>query len=167
MTKLQIPSAFQELFKPHRYKVLYGGRGGAKSESIVRALLLIGAQKKTRILCARELQGSIQDSVHKLLADIIYSHPTLDAFYEVQKAAIIGKNGTEFLFKGLKHNITEVKSMAGVDICFVEEAEKVSDQSWEVLIPTIRKDGSEIWISFNPKNLTDPTYQRFVVNAST
>lgn len=166
MSNIQIPEAFKGLFKPKRYKVYYGGRGGGKSESICRALLLIGAQEKTRILCARELQGSIQDSVHKLLSDVIQSNPALSAFYEVQKATIIGKNGTEFLFKGLKHNITEVKSMAGVDICFVEEAEKVSDQSWEVLIPTIRKDGSEIWIGFNPKNLTDPTYQRFVVNAT-
>lgn len=166
MPKIQIPDAFQELFQPKRYKVFYGGRGGAKSESICRALLLFGAQEKKRILCARELQGSIQDSVHKLLSDVISSNDNLRAFYEVQKATILGKNGTEFIFKGLKHNITEVKSMAGVDICFVEEAEKVSDQSWEVLIPTIRKDDSEIWISFNPKNLTDPTYQRFVVNAT-
>jgi len=166
MSKIQIPEAFERLLKPKRYKVLYGGRGGAKSESICRALLIIGASKKTRILCARELQGSIHDSVHKLLSDVISSNPALNDFYEVQKTAIMGKNGTEFLFKGLKHNITEVKSMAGVDICFVEEAEKVSDQSWEVLIPTIRKEHSEIWVGFNPKNLTDPTYQRFVVNST-
>lgn len=163
---IQIPKAFKELFEPWRYKVYYGGRGGGKSESICRALLLIGAQKKTRILCARELQGSIQDSVHKLLSDIIYSNKALQAFYDVQKAVIIGKNGTEFIFKGLRHNVGEIKSMAGVDICFVEEAEKVSDSSWEVLIPTIRKEHSEIWISFNPKNLTDPTYQRFVVSTN-
>ena len=166
MQKIQIPDAFDGLFEPKRYKVYYGGRGGAKSESICRALLIIGTQEKTRILCARELQGSIQDSVHKLLADIIASNPHLSDFYQVQKSVIIGKNGSEFIFKGLKHNVTEVKSMAGVDICFVEEAEKVSDQSWEVLIPTIRKENSEIWIGFNPKNITDPTYQRFVVNAT-
>lgn len=164
--KIKIPDAFQDLFKKYRYKIYYGGRGGAKSESICRALLLLGAQNKMRILCARELQGSIQDSVHKLLCDVIYSSDALNNHYQVQKAAILGKNGTEFIFKGLKHNITEVKSMANVDICFVEEAEKVSDQSWEVLIPTIRKEGSEIWVSFNPKNITDPTYQRFVVNAT-
>jgi phage terminase large subunit len=159
---ITIPQSFQDLFKPHRYKVYYGGRGGAKSESICRALLILAAQKKIRILCARELQGSIQESVHKLLSDIINSNDTLRKFYEIQKATIIGKNGSEFLFKGLKHNITEIKSMANIDICFIEEAEKVSDVSWEVLIPTIRKDSSEIWISFNPKNATDPTYERFV-----
>lgn len=164
MQKIQIPESFNGLFHPKRYKVYYGGRGGGKSESICRALLLIGMQNKTRILCARELQGSIQESVHRLLSDVINSNDVLREFYDIQKATIIGANGTDFIFKGLKHNITEVKSMAGVDICFVEEAEKVSDQSWEVLIPTIRKDDSEIWVSFNPKNLTDPTYQRFVVN---
>lgn len=117
-----------------------------------------------RFLCARELQGSINDSVHKLLHDIIVDEG-LEWFYEVQKATIKGKNGTEFIFKGLKHNATEIKSTEGVDICWVEEAEKVSDNSWEILIPTIRKDNSEIWISFNPKHPTDPTYVRFVANA--
>lgn len=164
--KLQIVDHFSGMFEPHRYRIYYGGRGGGKSENICRALLVIGSQKKARILCCREIQGSIQDSVHKLLSDIISSSPQLSDFYEVQKAAIIGKNGTEFLFKGLRHNIAEIKSMAGIDYCFVEEAEKVSDQSWEVLIPTIRKEGSSITIAFNPKNLTDPTYQRFVVNAT-
>lgn len=166
MSKIQIPEAFQDLFKPKRYKVFYGGRGGAKSHTIARYLLIEGLQKKHRFLCTRELQGSIQDSVHKLLSDIIYNNPVLSDFYEVQKAAIIGKNGTEFLFKGLKHNITEVKSTEGTTKCWVEEAEKVSNQSWEVLIPTIRDPESEIIISFNPKNITDPTYQRFVVNAT-
>ena len=123
-------------------------------------------QRKHRFLCTRELQGSIHDSVHKLLSDIINNDPHLSYFYEIQKATIIGKNGTEFLFKGLKHNITEVKSTEGVTKCWVEEAEKVSDQSWEVLIPTIRDPESEILVSFNPKNLTDPTYQRFVVNST-
>ena len=124
----------------------------------------MGMQRNLRILCARELQTSIADSVHKLLSDIINDYG-LQSFYEVQKATIIGKNGTEFIFKGLKHNATEIKSTEGVDICWVEEAEKVSDNSWELLIPTIRKEGSEIWISFNPKQPSDPTYVRFVENA--
>ena len=165
-TKIDIPKAFLFLFKPKRYKVLYGGRGGAKSHTIARYLLVEGMRSKHRFLCTRELQGSIQDSVHKLLSDIINSEPALSDYYDVQKATIVGKNGTEFLFKGLKHNITEVKSTEGITKCWVEEAEKVSDQSWEVLIPTIRDAGSEIIVSFNPKNLTDPTYQRFVVNAT-
>lgn len=165
--KFVILDAFKELLDLNkwRYKVYYGGRGGAKSHNIARALLALGTSKRMRFLCARELQGSIGDSVHKLLSDIISDFPQLNAFYEVQKATIIGKNGTEFIFKGLKHNATEIKSTEGVDIVWIEEAEKVSDASWEVLIPTIRKDNSEIWVSFNPKNPNDPTYVRMVENA--
>lgn len=163
--KIQIPNKFQELFKPKRYKIFYGGRGGAKSHAYARALLILGMQRPTRILCARELQGSIADSVHKLLSDIINDYG-LNHIYDIQKATIINKqNGTEFIFKGLKHNATEIKSTEGVDICWVEEAEKVSSNSWEILIPTIRKPNSEIWISFNPKHPTDPTYVNFVTNA--
>jgi phage terminase large subunit len=160
----QIPEAFEDLYQPKRFKIYYGGRGGAKSHNFARAILDQGIDKPLRILCARELQGSIGDSVHKLLADVIIDHG-LGEFYEIQKATIKGKNGTEFIFKGLKHNATEIKSTEGVDIVWVEEAEKVSDNSWEILIPTIRKPGSEIWISFNPKHPTDPTYLRFVANA--
>lgn len=162
-----ILESFKELLDlgKWRYKVYYGGRGGAKSQNIARALLALGAMQTTRVLCARELQGSIADSVHKLLSDIISENEALQHHYTVQKATIIGRNGTEFIFKGLKHNATEIKSTEGVDICWIEEAEKVSDASWEVLIPTIRKPNSEIWVSFNPKNPTDPTYVRMVENA--
>ncbi len=121
----------------------------------------MGMQKPLRIICAREIQKSISDSVHALLSDLILEHGLSD-FYEVQRDVIRGKNGTEFKFRGLKHNTTDLKSLEGADICWVEEAQNVSHNSWEILIPTIRKDGSEIWVSFNPKNLTDPTYQRFV-----
>ena len=160
---IQIPKAFGGLFEAWRYKVYWGGRGAAKSWNIAIALLVLGMQKPLRVLCARELQISITDSVHKLLADLIAGFG-LQEFYEVQKTTIIGVNGTTFLFKGLKHNATEIKSTEGVDVCWVEEAEKVSDNSWELLIPTIRKEGSEIWVSFNAKNPTDATYQRFIVN---
>jgi len=163
--KIDVPKAFIEIFKPFRYKVYYGGRGGGKSHVIARYLLISGMKEKMRFLCARELQGSIQDSVHKLLSDIILSDEGLQKFYTVQKTTIVGLNGSEFLFKGLKHNITEIKSTEGVDKCWVEEAERVSSSSWEILLPTIRKDGSEIIVSFNTKNTNDPTYERFVKNA--
>lgn len=140
---------------------MYGGRGGAKSHAIARALLVKGMQSPLRIVCAREIQKSISDSVHALLSDLIREHGLQD-FYEIQRDIIKGKNGTEFKFRGLKHNTTDLKSLEGADICWVEEAQNVSHNSWEILIPTIRKDNSEIWVSFNPKNLTDPTYQRFV-----
>lgn len=160
--EIQLAEKFQFLFRPKRYKVAYGGRGGAKSWAYAQALLLLGASKPLRILCAREIQDSIKDSVLKLLADQTIALG-LEEFYEVQTAAIYGKNGTEFSFIGLKNNPTKVKSYEGVDICWVEEAATVSKRSWDVLIPTIRKQGSEIWISFNPELETDETYKRFVL----
>ena len=159
--QIQIPSKFKPLFQPKRYKVFYGGRGGVKSWSFAQALEVLGAQDRKRILCTREYQGSIQDSVHKLLSDTI-DRVELGGFYEVQKSTIKGRNKTEFLFAGLKNNPTQIKSTEGIDICWVEEAESISDRSWDILIPTIRKAGSEIWISFNPDDAEDPTYQRFV-----
>ena len=161
MPTVQIPSKFEPLLKPKRYKVYYGGRGGVKSWSIAQTLLVKGAEKRMRILCTREFQGSIQDSVHKLLSDTV-ARVGLDSFYEVQKTTIKGKNGTEFLFAGLKNNPTQIKSTEGIDVCWVEEAESISDRSWDILIPTIRKTGSEIWVSFNPDDAEDPTYTRYI-----
>jgi len=158
---LQLPESFEFLLEPKRYKVMYGGRGGAKSHGIARCLLWLGMEKPLRIICAREIQKSIKDSVHALLADLIRSHG-LSSFYTVQEAIIRGVNGTEFKFRGLKHNTTDMKSLEGADIAWLEEAENISSSSYEILIPTIRKENSEIWVSFNTKNVTDPTYMRFV-----
>lgn len=160
---VEFPEKIGFLFEPSRYKVLYGGRGSGKSWGVARALLLMGMNKPIRVLCARELQNSITDSVHALLADQIKTL-NLDSIYEVQNTVIYGKNGTELLFAGLKHNVTKIKSFEGVDVCWVEEAQTVSKSSWDVLLPTIRKDGSEIWITFNPELDTDETYKRFVVS---
>jgi len=161
---VQFPAKLAFLFEPQRYKVCYGGRGGAKSWGIARALLILGAKSSLRILCAREFQTSIKDSVHKLLCDQIDSMG-LTGFYEITEKSLRGKNGTEFFFVGLRNNVTNVKSIEGVDICWVEEAQTVSKLSWNVLIPTIRKEKSEIWVSFNPELETDETYQRFVLNS--
>lgn len=163
IAKAEFPQKLSILFDKARYKVLYGGRGGAKSWGIARALLIIGAQKPTRVLCAREFQTSIKDSVHKLLSDQIFAMG-LEDFYEITQTTIRAKNGSEFNFVGLKNNVANIKSFEGVDICWVEEAQTTSKLSWNVLIPTIRKEGSEIWISFNPELETDETFQRFVVN---
>ena len=162
--EVQFPQKLAFLFEPQRYKVCYGGLGGAKSWGIARALLILGAKSQLRILCAREFQTSIKDSVHKLLCDQIDSMG-LTGFYEITDKSIRGKNGTEFFFVGLRNNVTNVKSIEGVDICWVEEAQTVSKTSWNVLIPTIRKEKSEIWVSFNPELDTDETYQRFVLHS--
>lgn len=147
-----------------RYRVLYGGRGGAKSWNVARVLLALGRAKPLRILCAREIQKTISDSVHRLLKDQIAALG-LEDFYTVQETTIKGANGTEFLFAGIRGmDIAKIKSFEGVDICWVEEAQTVGKKSWDVLIPTIRKPDSEIWLTFNPELDTDETYQRFVVN---
>lgn len=161
-TNAQFPVKMASLFDKARYKVYYGGRGAGKSHSAAKALLILGAKSQIRVLCAREYQTSIKDSVHKLLCDQI-ELMNLHGFYEITQSAIRGKNGTEFAFVGLKNNVANVKSYEGVDYCWVEEAQTVSRHSWNTLIPTIRKEGSEIWITFNPELETDETYQRFVV----
>lgn len=161
--QLELPEVFGDLFIPSRYKVFWGGRGAAKSESFGRALLAQGMAKKEGFLCARELQVSMADSVHALLEHTIGLYPEFTAFYKVGKKEITGINGTFFIFKGLKHNISEIKSTHGITKCWVEEAQVVSDKSWETLIPTIREEDSEIWVSFNTKNPTDPTFKRFVL----
>lgn len=162
----EIPDKLQCLLDPSlgqtRYRVLHGGRGSSKSWSIARVLLLLGIERPLRILCAREFQTSIKESVHKLLSDQI-ELLGLEDYYEVQQGGIYSKiNNTEFIFKGLHHNVQEIKSTEGIDICWVEEAESVSQESWRVLTPTIRKPGSEIWVSFNPALPTDPTYIKFL-----
>ena len=162
IAKAQFPVKLACLFEKSRYKVLHGGRGGAKSWGVARALLILGAKKQLRILCAREFQTSIKDSVHKLLSDQIFDLG-LASFYEITQTSIRGKNGTEIAFAGLKNNVTNIKSFEGVDICWVEEAQTVSKRSWDVLIPTIRKQNSEIWVTFNPELESDETYQRFVL----
>ena len=164
--KAEFPEKLQPLFTPCRYKIMYGGRGGAKSWGIARALLIMGAQKTLRILCARELQKSIKTSVHQVLSDQI-KLLGLQAHYKIFDSSIRGINGTEFAFEGLRHNANQIKSYEGADICWVEEAATVSKSSWKFLIPTIRKDGSEIWVSFNPELEEDETYQRFIMNPPT
>ena len=163
MSNVKFPKIFKPLREPHRYKVMYGGRGSAKSWTIAKQLLIIGAQKKTRILCTRELQKSIKQSVHKLLVDQIDSMG-LNAFYSITDTSLKGKNGTEFIFMGVKHNTEEIKSTEGVDICWIEEAHNLTESSWDIIDPTIRKEGSEIWVSFNPRFKFDHVYNLFVAN---
>ncbi|EGO4532854.1 PBSX family phage terminase large subunit [Escherichia coli] len=141
-----------------------GGRGSGKSWTIARLLVEISRRGCYRFLCARELQNSISDSVIRLLDDTINREGYASEF-EVQRASIRHLvTGSEFMFYGIKNNPTKIKSLEGIDICWMEEAEAVSKESWEILIPTIRKPGSEIWVSYNPKNILDDTHQRFVIS---
>lgn len=150
---------------------MYGGRAAGRSWGCARALLLIGAGRPIRVLCARELQNSIADSVHKLLGDQV-SNLGLEHIYDIQVSRIVSRPGavpggqTSFSFEGIKNNVTKIKSYEGIDYCWVEEANKVSRNSWEVLLPTVRKENSEIWLTFNPELESDYTYQRFVLRPS-
>lgn len=147
----------------YRYKIYYGGRNSAKSTSIGQSLLLLGREKKLRILCTREIQNTIKDSVHRLLYDLIILYGLND--YKVTENSI--KNHlteTEFIFEGLRSNINEIKGKEGIDICWVAEAQAVSHKSWDILLPTIRKENSEVWIDFNRFLERDPVYERFILN---
>lgn len=147
-----------------RFRVLHGGRDGAKSHSIARMLLARGRAKPERILCTREIQKSIAESVHQLLKDLI-GEMGLEDFYEVQQNYIRGANGTQIAFHGLSgQTAMSIKSFEGTTICWVEEAQTISKRSWDLLEPTIRAPGSEIWVSFNPDMDTDETYRRFVTS---
>lgn len=155
---MRIPEEFGFLFEPlgkyaHRYA--YGGRGSAKSHSFAMALVLLGRGRRLRILCLREIQDSIEDSVKTLLEDKI-KELGLSWFYKSTKTSIIGLNGTRFSFKGMWSRPDSLKGAEGVDIVWVEEASSVSKVSIQKLVPTIRKPGSEIWWTWNPENEDDP-----------
>lgn len=146
-----------------RYKILDGGRGGGKSYAFANGLIGKALFGKFRILCTREMQNSIRDSVHRLLTDRIHALG-FEKYFTVQRESITSNAGSDFIFKGLRHNISEIKSMEGVDVCWCEEAEKITRDSWDTLIPTIRKENSELWITFNPEEERSATYQKFIVN---
>jgi phage terminase large subunit len=154
--------AFKPLYRPKRFKIFFGGRGSAKSWEFAQAIILKGIAKPIRVLCGRELQKSIEESVHQLLVDTIV-RLGVESEYNIYRKNIDGKNGTKLFFSGIANNTTAIKSMEGIDILWLEEAENISQSSWDILIPTFRKQGSEIWASFNPFDEMDATYQRFVI----
>lgn len=166
--KFDLPHGLEPLFEDIRYKVLYGGRGSAKSHSVAQMHAYRAVKSPRRILCTRELQKSIKESVHELIEQKIWAMGLQD-YYQINVNSITTRDGvfpegaqSRFVFEGLKGNVREIKSMEGIDDVWVEEAEAVSDFSWRTLIPTIRKPGSEIWVTFNPFEEMDPTYLRFI-----
>jgi phage terminase large subunit len=167
VARVTLPEAFRFLWDERaddggevRYRAVYGGRGSAKSHSLALTLILKGAKQPLRIGCYREIQKSIRDSVKRLLDDKI-AEAGLDEFYESTDTEIRGKNGTLFMFGGLRTNPDALKSTEGLDIAAVFEANRVSRRSWELLIPTVRKPGSEIWVEWNPESATDPVDEMF------
>lgn len=156
---LKIARPFLPLInEKRRYKFYYGGRGGGKSYAFADALLVLGLEKKLFIACLREIQDSIKDSVHKLLSDRIAYYQLEE--YEVKESEIVNRlNGTRFIFKGLRdQDPQKIKSLEGVDIAWIEEGQTITKKSWDIFNPTIRKDGSEIWISMNREEENDPLW---------
>ena len=167
----ELPEKMQCIWQPMRYKVFWGGRGGGKSWGVARTLVGLAASKKLRILCSREFQNSIKESVHQLIEKQI-GELDLRSHFDVQRDTVLcPSTGSEFIFIGMHLNPDKVKSYEDVDVCWVEEADKVTRTSWKALTPTIRKPapggpfgaGAEIWVTFNPHLAEDETYQRFVV----
>lgn len=160
---IEIPKAFNPIWQKHRYKVFIGGRGSGKSESVARYLLVKGMESPINILCCREFQVSIKQSVHSLLSALI-AELGLSSFYQVLETEIRGVNGTKITFAGLKNNVANIKSMYNITKCWVEESQVLSENSINVLLPTIRAEESEIIFTMNPILPTDPAYVRFVLN---
>lgn len=165
MADVDVRAAFPRKFRPlleehHRYKVFYGGRGGAKSWQFARALLIRGLKGGLRVLCTREVQSSLKESSKQLLDDQI-KLLGLQGYYQVLTNEIRGPDGTLFVFKGLS-DPEALKSAEGMDVVWIEEARVVTEPSWKKLDPTIRKAGAEIWISFNPELPTDYLHKLFV-----
>lgn len=164
--RIQIPPKLLPVFKPARGELRYrgarGGRGSAKSFTFAKIAALWGAIEPLRILCTRELQDSIKESFHAELKNAIASDRWLSSCYEVGIDYLRAHNGTEFIFKGLRHNIGSIKSLAQIDLCIVEEAEDVPEASWQSLEPTIRAERSEIWVIWNPRTDGSPVDRRFV-----
>lgn len=158
--KVIIPTKFEPLLKQHyRNKLYYGGRAGGKSYAFADCLIIKARQSKILVACVREVQNSIKDSVYKLLKDRVEHYGFDDfRFYEDRIENII--TGSTFIFKGLKdQNAQNIKSLEGVDYCWVEEGQTISKQSWEILNPTIRKPNSEIWVSMNRDQENDPIWK--------
>lgn len=165
--RLEIPDKllpFMSVRAP--FKIAHGGRGSAKSWSVARMLIIRAyTERDHRILCAREFQNSISDSVHALLQDQIEALGLLPWFEITLTSIRCTLTNSEFLFKGLRRNIQEIKSTEGISITWVEEAQAVSESSWLILLPTVmRRPNAEVWVTFNPEEDSDPTYKRFVLN---
>lgn len=165
--ELKTPAWLKRFEQPSRYKVAHGGRGSGKSWGFAQKIVLRMCERTTRVVCARELQNSIQESVHQLIADTIKRLGLHQYFTITDKYIKCNLNDSEVIFKGLKGvsgDASAIKSLEGADICWIEEAQTITRASLDTLKPTIRKPGSEIWITFNPKNENDPVYQDYVLN---
>jgi phage terminase large subunit len=163
---IDIPDAASPIYEdPRRVNTMYGGRGSAKSWTTAAILSLNGYLEPRFVLCGREIQKSLDESVFRLLRQQQH-RMGLGEFYQEHKGGIVGRNGTRFVFKGLRtESIDSLKSIEDVDDCWLEEAHVLSHKSIRILVPSIRKPGSRFYITMNPELDDDPAYERFVLNA--
>src|SRR6185312_8813583 len=149
---------------PARNRVLYGGRDSSKSWDAAGFVIFLAQQCRIRVCCARQFQNKIAESVYTLLKIQIERFGLSREFKITDNSIIHRGTGSEFLFYGLWRHIDEIKSLEGIDILWIEEAHNLTKEQWEILEPTIRKEGSQVWVIFNPKLASDFTYRRFVVD---
>lgn len=151
---LKIPSKLLPVFQPARgdlrWRGAYGGRGSAKSRTFATMACVFGARERMRVLCGREFQASIAESFFAELVGVLETNDWLAKYYKTGSDWMRGTNGTEFFFRGLRHNPGAVKSLSRVDLFIVEEAEDVPAHSWQTAEPSIREPKSEIWALWNP-----------------
>jgi len=160
---VNIPIEFKRLFdRDWREAAIYGGRYSLKSHTTARYLLIRARQEKVRIGCFREFQNSISESSHQLLSDLIVFYGLFD-FVVTDKAIVNSQTGSDFIFKGLRNNAQSIKSIEGIDIAWVEEAQTISSESLDILTPTVRKPGSQIIYTYNRLLEDDPIHQRLVI----
>jgi phage terminase large subunit len=145
-----------------RHRVLYGGRASSKSWEFAGMAAFLSQKYRTRFLCVRRFQNKIKESVYSLIKAQIENFGFTG--FDIQVANIYHQNGSDFSFYGIERNVDEIKSFEGADVLWLEEAHNLTKEQWDILEPTIRKQGSEIWISFNPKLMTDFVYKRFILN---
>lgn len=169
-TPVTIPDAFAPLAwqtqpngSPLRYKCCPGGRGSGKTESFARVLVLEAFHNKHLILCTRQFQNSIADSVHRVIQEQIYQMGLGLFFTVTEKTIHCPKTGSEFIYKGLERNINEIRSMFGITRCWIEEANNTRKTDFAILDPTIRETGAQIWISYNPEKEDDALHKQFVI----
>lgn len=146
-----------------RNRILRGGRASSKSWEFSGRGAQIGQEYKTKFLCVRRFQNKIKESVYTLIKNQIENFGF--GGYTTLASEIKHTNGTEFVFYGIERNIDEIRSFEGADVLWIEEAHNLTEEQWDTLEPTIRKAGSEVWISFNPRYMTDFIWQHFIVGS--
>lgn len=147
-----------------RYKILYGGRASSKSHDACGILTYISSNYKVKVLCTRMFQNKIAESVYTLIKNKITAFGLDDAYTITNNKIVCDQTGSEFIFYGIARNVEEIKSLEGINVCYLEEAQSITKEQWDIIIPTIRAENSEVWAIFNPDLVTDFIYNKFVVN---